>query len=668
MFSNFSGLRIWIQVWMIHLVPVKFSVCSGLVFLCLAGCQKPADTSSPAGSAAQSSANSSSTEQSGSATEPGAASESVEVTKPIPSENSPLSQGISAQNPFREAAEAAGLTFRHQNGMIGKRYILEIMAPGGALFDYDNDGDLDVFLVQGKSLAPESAASDSPPVSSPEFRHRLYRNDLSSATVGSDPASSQGGLRFTDVTEAAGIAFSDYGMGAIAADYDGDGNIDLYVTCYGQDRLLHNNGDQTFSDVTEAAGLNAPPAWNTSATWVDYDRDGRLDLFVCQYLEWTFDKHVPCQSPWGGLGYCGPKSFAPSRSRLYHNEGSGRFRDVSESSGVSSLAGSALGVIGTDLNEDGWPDLFVANDAMPNHLWINQQDGTFKDEAFIRGCAVNAEGQSEGNMGLIAADFHHSGRMDIFITHLKSEHATFYQNLGGGQFADVTASLGLDAATRPFTGFGTGAVDYDNNGLLDIFITNGGVQIDVNQEKEGIPVPLRQRCLLFRNNGQENPDFAPITGCAAIDAEDVGRGASFGDLDNDGDTDIVVNNNHGPVKLFLNDVGQKKHWLGIRLLQAGESGRPVDASGAIAVLERPGQRAMARRCAVDGSYLSSSDPRLLFGLGDSESTGTLRIRWPDGREEVHENLAADRYHVLQQKGTETSPGGTQDPAPAGTPQ
>lgn len=540
-----------------------------------------------------------------------------------------------AAAPFRDAADETGLAFRHENGMTGERYILEIMGPGSALLDYDHDGDLDVFLVQGRSLrrSTDDSAPDSP-------THRLFRNDTTRDAAGRPT------LRFTDVSEEAGVAFADYGMGAVAGDYDRDGNVDLYLTCYGRDRLLRNTGAGRFEDVTEHAGLIAEPAWSTSASWADYDGDGHLDLFVCQYLEWTLDTHVPCRSPWGALGYCGPQSFPPSRSRLYRNQGDGTFANVSEASQVRSQAGAALGVLAVDLTDDGWLDYFVANDAMPNHLWVNQRDGTFHEEALVRGCAVNSDGMSEGNMGLIAADFFNQGRCDLFITHVKSEHATFYQNLGDGLFVDITASLGLDAPTRAYTGFGTGAVDYDNDGDLDIFLTNGGIQIDPEQERAGIAVPLRQPSLLFENVGESRPEFVPLRGFAFLKVEDVGRGAAFGDLDNDGDVDIVVNNNHGPARLLRNEVGQNAHWLGLRLLE-GSPGAECDALGAVAELVRAGRPTLSRRCTTDGSYLSGSDARIVFGLGETTETGIVRVRWADGSKESWENLPCDGYHELR---------------------
>src|SRR5688572_13214137 len=330
--------------------------------------------------------------------------------------------------PFRDAAKETGLVFEHFNGMTGKRYMPEMMGPGAALFDYDNDGDLDVFLVQGNSFGagvkPDAAAGT----------HRLFRNDLQRVP------------KFTDVTKEAGVGFADYGMGVIAGDFDADGWVDLFVTNYGRNRMLRNDGGGAFSDVSDGSGVaGGADIWNTSAAWIDYDRDGRLDLFVCHYLLWNFKVHKQCVSRAGNPDYCGPRSFNPARSALYRNLGDGRFEDVSLKSRISTKAGAALGILTADLSGDGWPDFFVANDGMANHLWINRKDGTFAEEAMTRGAALNSDGAPEANMGLIAADFSNHGLFDVFITHLKNERSTFYRNHGDGQFEDVTASLGLDS-------------------------------------------------------------------------------------------------------------------------------------------------------------------------------------------------------------------------------
>jgi hypothetical protein len=545
--------------------------------------------------------------------------------------------------PFRDVAEEVGLHFRHVNGMTGQFYMPEMVGSGVAVFDYNNDGKLDIFVVQGGPIGPGQKPD---PVRGP--RHRLFRNDMEVLPGGERV------LKFTDVTEEAGLNFADYGMGVAAADFDGDGWIDLYITCYGRNRLLHNNGNGTFTDVTDQAGVGCG-GWSTSAAWVDFDRDGRPDLFVCQYLEWSFTNHQVCRTPAGAKNYCGPISFPRARSRLFRNLGNGRFHDVSLASGIQSKAGAALGVVAADLTEDGWPDLLVANDGMANFLWINQRNGTFKDEALERGCALNCKGEAEANMGVIVADFTNGGRDDLFITHLHGEKSTFYRNLGKGLFADETARYGLDAPTRPFTGFGTGALDYDNDGFLDIFSVNGEVRILDEQVRAGVELPMRQRCQLFHNQGGNRLHFEEIRLGEALQVEEVGRGAAFGDLNNDGAIDIVVTNNNGPIRLLLNQVGQKHHWLGLRLVD-GPPGRHRDVLGAIATIERPGQPTLRRRCATDGSYCSSSDPRVLFGLGDATAVSRVRVAWPDGLVEDWPGLAIDRYHeVVRGTGRKAGP-------------
>jgi hypothetical protein len=522
--------------------------------------------------------------------------------------------------------------------MSGKRYMVEMTAPGVALFDYDNDGDLDVFLVQS---GPLEKGRKPDPAHDP--RSRLFRNDLKN-----------GILHFTDVTDQAGLGLIAYAQGVIAGDYDGDGFVDLYVTAFGGNHLFHNNGNGTFTEVPDAGGAadkapGAPPAWHTSAAFIDYDRDGRLDLFVCRYLAWTFEGHHQCRSKAGNPDYCGPQTYTADRSRLYHNLGNGKFADVSAPSGIASKAGPALGVSAADLNGDGWPDFFVANDGAPNHVWINQKNGTFKEEGMLRGAAVNADGAPEANMGVIAADFSNHGLFDLFVTHLRNEHSTLWRNLGNGQFDDATQSAGLDAPTRPFTGFGAVPVDYDNDGWLDIFAANGEVRVIDEQARQGIALPLRQRAMLLRNMGGARPRFQDVPGGDYLRVEDVGRGVAAGDLNNDGGVDLVVANNNGPVRLLLNQTPDRGHWLGLRLTE-GPPGHRRDALGATATLHRTGKPSLFRRCATDGSYLSSSDPRIVFGLGDSAGYDWIGVQWPDGSREKFTGVAAGRYTELA-KGT-----------------
>jgi hypothetical protein len=555
-----------------------------------------------------------------------------------PSASSPIER----TPPFLDAAEETGLIFRHENGMSGRWYPPEMMGPGVALFDFDNDGDLDIFLVQGKPLLPGQEGR-------PGARHRLFRNDL---TVGAD---GQRALKFTDVTEQAGLQFSDYGVGVIAGDYDNDGWVDLYITCVGHNRLLHNNGNGTFTDVTAEAGVGGEGGWHTSASWVDFDKDGLLDLFVCQYLDWSFDNDIACLGPSGKRDYCNPMSYAPCRSHLYHNLGNGKFQDVSIPSRIASKSGAALGVVCLDVNGDGWPDIFVANDGMANHLWINQKNGTFVEDAVLRGCAVNGDGAPEANMGIIAADMRNCGLADLFVTHMMGERSTYFCNLGKGYFQDTTARFGLDAPTRQFTGFGTGALDFDNDGWLDIFAANGEIRVIPSQLAAGLAPPLRQRCQLFRNLGGSVPRFQEITDGDALHVEEVGRGAAFGDLDNDGDIDIVVANNNGPARVLINQVGQNKHWIGFRLLEPcakgplgnGQPAKYRDSFGAIATIYRSDLPPLSRRAGTDGSYLSSSDPRVLFGLGEKVDMERVVVQWPDGTREEWPGLVPNRYQDLK---------------------
>ena len=394
----------------------------------------------------------------------------------------------SADEPlFVDDAAAAGLKFTHVNGASGHYYMAEQMGAGVALFDYDNDGDLDVFLVQG---GPLDAGS---PAKSPANTSRLFRNDL---TVGPN---GQRKLHFTDVTERAGVALQAYGMGAAVGDYDNDGYLDLFVTSFGPETLFHNNGNGTFTDVTAQAGVT-DPLWSTSAAFIDYDRDGDLDLFVANYLDFTLAGNKECRDSVGSRDYCSPRAYHPVPDRLYRNDGSGRFTNVTETAGISKADGAGLGVATGDYDGDGWLDLYVANDATPNQLWINKHDGTFVDEGLISGAAVNAAGNPEGSMGIASGDFDNDGDEDLFVTNIIGETFAMYVNDGHGNFDDARARTGLAAPTAAFTGFGTDWIDYDNDGWLDLFVTNGAV--NVIEALRGDPRPFRMRNQLFRNTGQ----------------------------------------------------------------------------------------------------------------------------------------------------------------------
>ncbi len=535
-----------------------------------------------------------------------------------------------AQKPlFIESAVESGLDFAHLNGASGQYYMPEVMGAGVALFDYDNDGDLDVFLVQGGPLGGSGAAGAAATMS------RLFRNDLS--RNGSGPLT----LRFTDVTAKAGVGLRAYGMGAAIGDYDNDGNLDLFITTLGPDTLYHNNGDGTFSDVTSSAGVS-DPLWSTSAAFLDYDRDGDLDLFVANYLDFTIADNKVCHDPVGTRDYCSPRAYRAVPDRLYRNEGNGRFVNVTETAGIARADGNGLGVSVGDYNGDGWLDLYVANDATPNQLWINQRNGTFADEGLLSGAALNAAGNPEGSMGIASGDFDADGDEDLFVTNIIGETFVLYVNDGHGAFEDARVRAGLARPTAAFTGFGTDWFDYDNDGWLDLFVANGAVNII--EAQRGQQPPFRMKNLLFHNTGNGRFEDTSTTGGPAFAREEISRGAAFGDIDNDGDTDLVVTTNNGPARLLLNQTGTSAHWLQVRLQQ--DSGERFGL-GARVGLERAAKPTLWRRVKTDGSYLSASDTRVHFGLGASAAIDGIVVEWPDGQRERWKDVAADRLVTLR---------------------
>ena len=525
---------------------------------------------------------------------------------------------------FQEAAAESGLVFRHDPGLSSEFYLPEIMGAGVALLDYDNDGDLDIFLLQGRPLKPGGPA--------PASGNRLFRNDLDHA----------GKLRFTDVTEAAGLHRIMYGMGAATGDYDNDGYVDLYVTAYGSNALYHNNGDGTFRDVTAAAGVD-DVRWSTSATFADVDRDGNLDLFVLNYVDFTPANNKKCVSPSGQPDYCTPKAYRAVPARLFRNRGGGRFADIGVASGIAAAYGPGLGVSAVDLNADGWLDLFVANDTAANLLWINRGNGQFVERGVESGVAYSEDGVAKAGMGVSAGDFDGDGDDDLFVVNLAREGATLLSNDGRGSFLDVSLRTGLRAATLAFTGFGTNWFDYDNDGRLDLFVANGGVTVIERQASE--PWPFRQRNSLLHNlGGQRFEDVTAQAGPAFAKLE-VGRGAAFGDIDNDGDVDILVSNNNGPARLWLNRTAPAG-WASFRL-EAVRSNRM--ALGARVCLLRAGLPPICRRAHTDSSYLSAGDPRVHFGLGANTAIEAVIVHWPDGsRERWARPPIAGRLTVLRQ--------------------
>jgi hypothetical protein len=526
---------------------------------------------------------------------------------------------------FIDISAEAGLDFTHVNGATGKFYMPEIMGAGAALFDYDSDGDLDVFLVQGGPLGDGPTAQ--------QATSRLFRNDLR-----------DGRLRFTDVTARAGLGLRAYGMGAAVGDYDNDGDLDLLVTSFGPEALFRNNGDGTFADVTREAGVS-DPFWSTSASFADYDRDGDLDLFVANYLDFTIAGNKRCHDSVGARDYCTPRAYKPAPDRLYRNDGNGRFADVTAASGISRADGNGLGVAAADYNGDGWVDFYVANDATPNQLWINRKDGTFVDEGLLSGAALSGAGNPEGSMGIASGDFDADGDEDLFVTNIVGETFVLYENDGSGSFEDARVRTGLGRITAAFTGFGTDWFDYDNDGALDLFVANGAV--NVIELQRGRPVPYRMRSLLLRNTGARAFEDVSAAGGPFFQSAEVSRGAAFGDIDNDGDVDIVVTTNDGPVRLLLNQAAGGQHWLQVRLEQTGGNRFGI---GARVAVERAGQRTLWRRARTDGSYLSASDVRVHVGLGSSAKVDALVVEWPDGTRERFAGTAADRVVTLRRGG------------------
>ncbi len=534
---------------------------------------------------------------------------------------------------FVERASEAGLNFDHRNGAAGDYNYPELLVGGGALVDYDDDGFLDVYLVQSGPVpgVPGNAgilpASGGAAVDLPG--NRLYRN-LGDGT-------------FEDATEAAGVGDTGYGAGATAADYDRDGMTDLYVTNVGANRLYRNLGGGSFEDVTERAGVG-DAAWSSSSVFFDYDGDRDLDLFVANYVVWSAARERPCLGPNGLRNYCNPAEYPPAPDTLYRNDGGGRFTDVSEAAGIRSVAGPGLGVVAADFDGDGLVDLYVANDQAVNHLWLNRGDGTFREDALARGAALNELGQPEAGMGIAVADPDGDGDLDLFLTHLAGETNTYYRNDGHGFFQDVTDEKGLGGVSQAYTGFGTSWFDYDGDGTLDLFVANGKVT-----PGDTAAFDYREPNQLLR--GLPSGRYEDVSGRAgaAFELLEVSRGAAFGDLDNDGDMDILVVNNEGRVRLLRNEVGNSRSWLAVDLCGGGILDRSAVGSR---VTIKAGGRSWTRDVRPARSFAVANDPRVHFAFGDTSSLDHLTVRWSHGG--VTERVGLPINSVLRL----LAPGGT----------
>ena len=518
---------------------------------------------------------------------------------------------------FEEVAQQSGLDFRHVSGFKKRFWFPEIVGAGLCWFDYDGDGHPDLFVVQSGDLEPGTQ---------PQPGCKLFHN--------------LGNGHFEDVTAQAGVAGQGYGMGCTAGDYDGDGRVDLFVTCYGRSILYHNDGDGHFSDVTAAAGVGGT-GWGISCGFLDVDGDGDLDLFVADYIRWRKETEIACKSPFAEHDYCAPNNYnAPAQCVLYLNMGDGHFRDVSAQAGLATAFGNGMGLAFADFDGDGRIDIYVSNDSMPNQLWMNRGGAKFVDEALRRGCAVNRHGAAQASMGTVVADFDQDGDPDLFITNLRGESTVLYDNDGKGNLRDVSARTGMAPCSQPFTGFGDGAYDFDLDGVLDIFVVNGRVGIMKPQYSDTEPYVEPKQ--LFRGIDGKRFEEVPHGG-TATDLLGASRGAAFADYDDDGAIDVAVNENNGPLRLLHNIAPRKGHW--IELDVRNRVGAPALQAH---VSLQAGARTLFRDVHVCSSFASADDPRVHFGLGACAAPGPVKVRWPDGTSETFGPLPADHIHILRQ--------------------
>ena len=515
-------------------------------------------------------------------------------------------------------ATRSGITWTHTNGRSAEYYLPETTGGGCAFLDYDNDGWMDIFLVNSGECDFFHPATP--------LRNALYKNNRDGT--------------FTDVTLKAGIGSAGYGMGAAVGDYDNNGYPDLFVTSYNKSVLYRNNGDGTFTDVTAKSGI-VVDGWASSAVWFDYDNDGRLDLFICRFVE--FDKKANKFCGNEGTGerhYCIPRVYPPAHSWLFHNNGDGTFTDVSAETGIASVMGKAWGVVATDVNNDGWMDLFVANDTVQNFLLVNRQ-GKFKDEALEAGVAYSMDGRARSGMGVDAADLDQDGWQDLTVTNVDQEMYSIYHNNHDGTYDDLSVPMGVGGATKSMSGWGLRFFDYDNDGDLDLFVANG--HPDDQIEVQSASVTYREPLLLFHNNGKQLENVSASAG-PVFHEPLAARGLALGDFDNDGALDVLIAINGGAPLLLKNEAAKGNHWLGIKLV-GNKCNR--DAVGA-RISWRAGSLKRARMKNGGGSYLASHDPRIVIGLGKNSKVDELEIRWPmpSGRIEVLKNLPVDRYITI----------------------
>ncbi len=527
---------------------------------------------------------------------------------------------------FADVTSQLGVTFRHAASPTSQKYLPETMGAGVALFDYDADGRLDIFFTNGAALADPMPDATAPDKRAPRFWNRLFHQKPDGT--------------FEDVTERAGLRGEGYSMGAAAGDFDGDGRADLYVAAFGgAGRLYRNRGDGRFEDVTQQTKAFVT-GWGTSAGWLDYDADGRLDLFIARYMDWDFRAGALHCGSTDVRAYCHPDNFRGAAPVLLRQKPDGTFEDVSTRAGVADPEGKGLGVVFADFDSDGRADVFVANDNARQFLFRNKGDGTFEDVALVAGVAYDENGKSFAGMGVDAADYDNDGRVDIFVTALTNETYPLFRNNGDGSFSYATGTTGLAPITVPFSGWGARFADFDSDGLRDIFVAQGHV-LDTIEKTTGF-IAYRQPPLLLRNTGKT---FVNVSASAGLTRPLAARGAAFGDIDNDGDTDVVVAQTDGPA-LVLRNSGAKNHWLGLAL--AGARGNRQGLGARVVVTDAGGGRQVFDVTAA-GSYLSSNDARILVGLGGKTAVRTVEVRWPGGKTQTLNSPAIDTYHTVREQ-------------------
>jgi hypothetical protein len=527
---------------------------------------------------------------------------------------------------FRDIAKAAGVAVRHVNGASPEKYFAEIMGSGGLFFDFDDDGWIDIFIVDGGSVADPKVAATA--------RHRLFRNRRDGT--------------FADVTAASGVRHRAYGMGACAGDYDNDGAVDIYITNYGPNALYRNLGQGRFQEVPGAGGADSPP-WSTSCAFADFDKDGDLDLFVTNYVraEKTDNKFCGKSSPPKIRGYCHPLAYGPTPSVLYRNTGKGTFEDVSMQAGVAAHRGNGLGVAVADVDDDGWPDVFVANDGVPNYLFRNSGKGVFEETGLLAGVSVAVDGKARAGMGTAFGDYDGDGRLDLVVTNHEYEMHSLFRSLGRGVFTDVTLESGLGPITLPYVGFGVAFLDYDNDTRRDLAIVNGNVVDNIAMFRKG--AKHAQPSLLLRNAGNRFQNVSKEAG-PAFATEAVSRALAKGDIDNDGDLDLLITSNGGVVQLLLNEGGNRDNSLLVRAVGTKSNRDGVGARMRLTA----GAQTFVDSVTTGSSYLAQNDPRVHFGLGTATRVDRLEVTWPSGQSDVLSNLPVNHVIVVQEGKGEVS--------------